>query len=131
MTSSEIFISIMFILLIFNVFYTFYNPAVVWDLTVGAISGFLVVILGTGIISGITVLGSGLSTQSIKIMFGCGTLLNILFQIEIGGFPVGFGLVTNVLNVFGSEILGLGVIIVSILGLLAFVSGIMIITGGE
>lgn len=130
MDATEIFISVMIILLIFNVYYVFSFPESTWNLTVGAITGFLAVILTIGIISGIQVLGSGLSESSIKILFGVGSLLNVLFQINIGGFPIGLGLVSNVLSVFGMEFFGLGMILTSILGILAFVSGLIIVTGG-
>jgi len=131
MNAQEMFISVMIILLIFNIYYTFTFTEAVWSLTIGALTGFIAVILAVGIISGVQVLGSGLTGESIKIMFGCGALLNILFQINIFGFPLGMGLVTNVLSVFGSEFLALGIIITSVLGMIAFVSGLIIITGGS
>jgi len=107
-------------------------PVAQWQFTIGAITGFMVLILGIGIISGIQVLGSGLNGESIKIMFGCGALLNVLFQINIANFPIGMGLVTNVLACFdGTEFLGLGIIITSIMGVMAFVSGLIVITGGS
>ena len=131
MNAQEMFISVMIILLIFNIYYTFTFTEAVWSLTIGALTGFIAVILAVGIISGVQVLGSGLTGESIKIMFGCGALLNILFQINIFGFPLGMGLVTNVLSVFGSEFLALGIIITSVLGMIAFVSGLIVITGGS
>lgn len=130
MQAQEVFIGIMIILLIFNVYYTFTFANAVWDLTIGVITGFIILVLATGVIAGITVFGSGLSTASIKILFGCGALLNLLFQIDISGFPVGLGLATNVLTVFGSEFMGLGVIIVSVMAITALASGIITITGG-
>lgn len=131
MNSSGVFISIMAILLVFNMFYFLYFPNSTWNLTIGAITGFIFTILGTGLLTGVQVLGSGLNTETTKIVFGCGTLLNVLFQINVAGFPIGFGLITNILNVFGSEFLGLGVIMVSILGVIAFISGIMMIIGSS
>jgi len=131
MNAQEMFISVMIILLIFNIYYTFTFTEAVWSLTIGALTGFIATILAVGIISGVQVLGSGLTGESIKILFGCGALLNVLFQINIFGFPLGMGLVTNVLSVFGSEFLALGIIITSVLGMIAFVSGLIIITGGS
>lgn len=130
MDASDTFITIMLILLLFNVYYTFSVTSAVWSLTIGAITGFMVLILATGIIVGITFFGTGLSNESIKILFGCGALLNVLFQITISGFPIGLGLATNVLSCFGGEFLGLGVIITSVLAILGFVSGLIVITGG-
>ena len=131
MNAQEMFISVMIILLIFNIYYTFTFTEAVWTLTIGALTGFIATILAVGIISGVQVLGSGLTGESIKILFGCGALLNVLFQINIFGFPLGMGLVTNVLSVFGSEFLALGIIITSVLRMIAFISGLIIITGGS
>jgi len=130
MNASDIFLSSMAILLIFNFIYVTTAPTITWNLTIGAITGFIVLVLAVGIVSGVQFLGSGFNGESVKIMFGCGALMNILFQIDIMGFPIGIGLATNVLNCFGSEWLGLGVITTSILSLMAFVSGLIIITGG-
>lgn len=131
MNSGMVFLSCLSVLLIFNWIYVAMYPSVTWNLTVGAVTGFVGTILALGIISGIQLFGSGLSGTSIKIIFGVGTLLNILFQITIGGFPIGMGLANNVLSSFsGGDIIGIGYFLTTIICIITIVSGLMVIIGG-
>ena len=125
----EVFITILSGLVLFNFVYVMGNPDIDWNLGIGALTGMLATIIATGIISGIQIFGSGLNPESIKIIFGVCSLLNILFQINVGGFPVGIGLINNLFNLFPSST-GLGFIVCSIISIIVLVSGLMIIIGG-
>jgi len=131
--TGEIFIICMIMLILFNFFYYAVSGAN-WMIDVaGGVVGFLGVIASVGIIAGIQVLGSGINTEGIKILFGFGCLLNILFKINVGGFPIGLGLLTNVFNAFtsSSDFLGFGMFITSVIGLTIIISGLLIIVGGS
>lgn len=132
MNASTVFMFCMVTLLIFNFIYVSSTPQQLQIITIGAVVGFIAEILAIGIIGGVQIFGSGLNPASIRILFGVATLLNLLFQINIGGFPIGIGLLNNVFNIFssGSDFLGLGLFIVTVLGLLTFVSGLLVIVGG-
>lgn len=132
MNASEIFIITMIVLLIFNVVYLTSTPDGLALTTMGAITGFIAIILAVGVIAGIQILGSGLNAMSIKILFGVGCLLNILFQVSISGFRIGLGLLNNVFTVFNSgDIIGLGTVISFLLGITVITSGLVTITGGS
>lgn len=126
-----IFITGAIILLFFNLFYISMYPQTAWSLTMGTVTGFIATILAVGVISGFNLLGSGLTGASVKILFGGASLLNILFQINIAGFPVGMGLANNLLGSFttSSFLEGLGFFLSLILTLIIFISGIIIIIG--
>jgi hypothetical protein len=131
--TGEIFIVCMIVLILFNFFYYAVSGAN-WPIDLlGGVVGFLGVIASIGIIAGIQVLGSGINTEGIKILFGFGCLLNILFKISVGGFPIGLGLLTNVFQAFtsSSDFLGFGMFITSVLGLTIIISGLLVIVGGS
>lgn len=130
-TASSIFLTTFLILLMFNFGYFFISPDSIEFMILGFFTGLLIVILALGVITGVQILGSGLSTQTQKILFGSGFLVNCLFQIDIVGFPIGLGLANNVINAFGTEMMGIGLMIASIISILALISGVMIFTGGE
>lgn len=127
-----VFIGIFSILFIFNVIYIQMSPETTLDLYLGAMTGLVASSIAVGILGGIQVLGTGLNSESIKILFGTSTLLNALFSINIAGYPLGLGLATNVISVFdATEGVGLGFVIATGLSLLALVSGLIIIIGGD
>jgi len=129
--ASETFLGCVIILFTFNILYYMMSPEQLQLISVGALLGFIAQVVTVGILGGINILGSGLNSQSIKILFGITTLFNILFRIDIGGYPIGIGLLNNVFNVFSEgDFLGFGMIIVTTLGLLTIISGLMIMIGG-
>lgn len=131
MNASTVFIFCMITLLIFNFIYVSSTPQQLQIITIGALIGFIAEILAIGVISGVQILGSGLNPASIRILFGVATLLNILFQVNIGGFPIGIGLLNNVFTVFSNgDFLGLGLFITTVLGLVLITSGLIVIVGG-
>lgn len=118
------------ILLLFNFIYCTANPDATNVMFVGAVTGLLASSVAVGVISGVTILGTGLTGESVKILFGISSLLNMLFQVNVGGFPVGIGLITNILNVFPTdEFMGIGYFVVSSLTIVILASGVMILIG--
>jgi hypothetical protein len=134
MRTGEIFVTCMITLILFNFFY-YAITGRNWQIDIiGGVAGFLTLVAGVSIIAGIQFVGSGVNTEGIKILFGFGCLLNLLFQIKVGhGFPMGFGLLTNVFDAFtsSSDFLGFGVFITSVLGLTIIISGLLVIVGGS
>lgn len=134
MAGMGIFSSVIIILGIFNIGYCFIYPNEVMIIGIGAITGFAVTVLAIGILSGITIFSSGLSTTSQTVLFVTVALLNILFQFTVPvddyTIPIGLGLLQNVYEVFLIyDFWGIGFIICTILGLLALVSGLMMASG--
>lgn len=77
-------------------------------------------------------MGSGLSDVTIKVLFASAILMAIMFSVSIPyiNITVGLGLLTNVLTVFSmTEMLGIGYLIVATLGIITFISAILIIVG--
>jgi len=132
MNAQEVFLGSLSVMLLFSVVVMFMSPENIWEFTIDAVAGtFIGLILIAGVLTGINVLGSGLNSESVAIIFGVGALLNILFQIEIAGFPIGLGLVNNMVNSFGaSDGLGLGYLLSTVIGLITLVSGTIIIIEG-
>lgn len=141
MKPSSVFLSTIFTLLIFNFIYYAIYPISTLGSLIGIIIGFVPVIVLVGVVAGINVLGSGLNTFGTKALFTIGALLNILFSIPISieiikgvsiEVQLGLGLLTNVLTVFQEgDFYGFGVIIVVVMGLLCFISALMMITGSN
>lgn len=131
MKAGEIFISSIVTLSIFNFIYVSSTPSKINNMGIGALTGLLTTIIAVGIISSIQILGSGLNSASIKIIFGVGFLVNILFKVEIAGFPIGLGLMNNLYEVFMTgDLLGIGFFITTVFSFITLVSGIIIIIGG-
>jgi len=131
MNASETFLGCIIVLFALNILYYFITPESLMLITVGGLLGFISQVIAVGILGGIQILGSGLNSQSIKILFGVTTLFNILFRIDLAGYPVGIGLLNNVFNIFSEgDFLGFGTLIVTTLGLLTIITGLMILTGG-
>lgn len=131
MGAQNTFITVMCVLLIFNVTYALATPDVGLDLLLGGALGLITTGLVAGVVSGINILGSGLTGVSVRLLFGVATLLNILFKISIAGFDVGLGLASNVIEVLGTELMGLGFIVGGLLAMLGLATGLMMIIGGE
>ncbi len=128
----SLFITGLAILIIFNFIYCTMNPDIVNVMYVGAITGLIASVVATTVISGINILGSGLTGESIRIIFSISTILNLLFQISIAGIQVGIGLVNNILIIFDSTMFaGIGYFIASTLAIMTLVSGMLMIVGGS
>lgn len=131
MGAQNTFITVMCVLLIFNVIYALSNPDVGVDLLLGGALGLITTGLVAGVVSGINILGSGLTGVSVRLLFGVATLMNILFKINIAGFDIGLGLASNVIEVLGTELMGLGLIAGGLLAMLGLATGLMMVIGGE
>jgi hypothetical protein len=121
----EIFISTLAILVLFNVFVVSINPAQSSILNLDfqgiIVSALSVITVGSvvQIVTGETIL---------RIVFSILLLFNVLFQVHIYGFTVGLGLVNTVFNVFQVyDVLNIGFIVASVLSMLVFFSGMLII----
>lgn len=132
MRTQAVFMGGLLVMFFFNVFFLVMQPDAIWTMTVGAITGFVATVLAVGVISGINILGSGLSGSSVKILFGTSALLTIMFQIPIAGFPVGLGLANNIISTFSEAdtvtqmfgfFLGTG------LSVMTIISGLLTIAG--
>lgn len=137
MKAQAIFLACMFTIFFFNVFCWL---AGVSDLIKDIIGGLIGLIIAGAmgiVLSGINILGSGLTGASVRILFGLATLLVLLFQIPIPGFPIGLGLANNLFMTFitiGGFFGTFGFIISFILCTLALISGIIMLVsagGGE
>lgn len=95
-----ILISLIAIMLLFNFIYATTSSEVTNNIVVGAVTGLLTTSIVTGVLSGFTLFGSGLNSESVKIVFGTTAFINILFQINLGGYPIGLGLGTRMISVF-------------------------------
>ena len=145
MKAQEIFISSILVLLFFNFIYISSTPNKVNTMTIGAITGLLTLVIAVGVIGGLQILGSGLNSASIKIIFSVGVLVNIMFRIEmkgvmitLAGYPltqthlaIGLGLMNNLYEVFSQgDLLGIGFFITTVFSIITLVSGLIIIIGG-
>lgn len=137
MNASSVFIFSVLTLILFNVAYGFANPDYVFDVLVSGVLGFVLVVLAVVSVASLQVLGSGINDAGVKIVFGVGSLINLLFRISLTffGFPVGevgIGLASTLLTVFdASDFMGLGYITATAFSLIVIVSGLIIITGGD
>jgi hypothetical protein len=133
MKTQAIFMSGIIVLLLFNMVYVVSEPDALWTLTVGAVTGFIASVLAVGVISGINILGSGLSGISVKILFGVATILNMLYQVEIAGFPLGMGLASNLTAIFtsGDSLLQFfGYLVATVFSIVMLITGVMFVQGG-
>lgn len=127
----ELFLSTMFILLLFNIGVVMINPSQASILNVD-IGGFLLSVLTIGVASGINVFSSGLSDSATRLITGSMILFNIFFQISVYDFTLGFGFITTVFNVFnGGDILGYGIILSGVFTIMLFVTGLLILLEGS
>lgn len=135
MTGSEIFIGIMTILLVFNWLYVSANPLLTNTMLLGTVTGLVTTAIIVSIVTGIQVVGSGFNGSSVKILFGVCALLQILFSLNfvIADIQVviGLGLINNLFVAFsGGDFFGLGFFISTVFGIIALVSGLLVIIGG-
>lgn len=133
MVAGSIFLSGMLILLIFNWMYI-QTTTLVNTIILSSLVSLLAGIILLGVITGITVFGTGLDSASIKILFGAGALMNILFQIPLGvNWGIGLGLINNMVNAFSIEGsgfgIGIGYFLSGSISIMIFISGIMLIQG--
>lgn len=78
-----IFLGSVLSLLIFNGLFYLLNPTLaIMDMT-GLVIGFIIIGVGVAAVIGIQFAGSGFSETSIKMMLVVGSIVNILFQIDI------------------------------------------------
>lgn len=136
MNAQESFLGIMSILLVFNWLYVSANPEVTNSMVLGVVTGLVATSIGISVIAGLQIVGTGLNSASIKIIFGVSTLLQILFSLNFVVADVevvlGLGLINNLFNAFsGGDLFGLGFIISTFFGIIALVSGLFVITGGQ
>jgi len=130
-----IFLSVMMVLTIFNLGYYMIYPTTVTFIGLSVLTTFITTGLAVGIISGIQIMGSGISDTAQKIVFVIIILVNIMFQIvlplpDLGELPIGLGLLSNIYNVFAvNDVWFIGFAISTILGILAMVSGLQMAVG--
>lgn len=129
--ASAVFITCMVIFIMFNVFYVMVYPETINLLDMSWITSVIPLIVAAVLLTGIEVLGTGIRGTSIKLLFGILALINIMFQINIGGYPVGLGLAQNMLLVFSTmgDWFGIGFFITMGLILASLASGMMLILG--
>jgi len=123
----SIFISSLLIILLFNGFIIVANPSASSVLNLNYQS-LIVTGLSMLITGGITsiVLGDSI----IRLMFSVMMIMGIMFQVNVLGYNVGFGLMSSMLNVIindGSFMMWLGYLTVTILSITTFISGILIV----
>lgn len=100
-------IALITIIVLFNFIYAIANPEITGVVTINDLRGLVTGTLFTLVLGVITLATTkGLGGESIKLLFGIGGFMNILFQINIGGFPIGLGLGMNLLNAFPMNIMG-------------------------
>lgn len=138
MNASGVFVILMVVLLVFNFAYVSVSgdaSGVLTNMAIGGVLGIVIPLVVVAILSGTNVVASGLNPASTQLIFGVGVLLGLLFQISftIATFEItlGMGLLTNVFNVFASDV-GYGVpfFVTAILGISLFVSGLLTFSGG-
>lgn len=137
----SIFITDTILLIVINLIYVFMNPTLTNSITLTSLVGFVSGVAIIGLIVGIqvSVIGSGISIsdQSIKMLITIAMLLNIMFSIDIWTFQfgnneytaqIGLGLINNMFSIFsGGDWLGLGLILTSLISVIMFISGVMMV----
>jgi hypothetical protein len=137
----NIFVTNTVIVIIVNLIYVYINPTLINNITLSSLVGFVSGVAIIGLIIGIqiSVVGSGisLSDQSIKMFITIGMLLNIMFSVDIWTFQfgqneytaqIGLGLINNFIDIFsGGDFMGLGLALASIISILMFISGVMMV----
>lgn len=121
----EIFISSLAIILLFNVFVVAINPteSSILNMDMSSILITAITIIATGSLASIVV-----GETLIRVVFATLVIFNILFQVDIYGFTIGLGLTNTLFTVFQTnDILNLGFITASVLSLMVFFSGMLIV----
>ena len=141
MDYKNIFVTNTVIVIIVNLIYVYINPTLINNITLSSLVGFVSGVAIIGLIIGIqiSVVGSGisLSDQSIKMFITIGMLLNIMFSVDIWTFQfgqneytaqIGLGLINNFIDIVsGGDFMGLGLALASIISILMFISGVMMV----
>lgn len=140
----SIFFSCTIILLLFQGFYLMVNPVAVWSFGIGAIIGFVTTAILIGVLSGATVVSSGLSDTSVRILFITASMINIMFQFTIDRWigpyhavvPMGMGILYptawNIFSVNNGDFLGyLGFIFITGMAVLMLICGLLMGAGGS
>ena len=134
MKAQSIFLTTFTIILLFASFKFLMGTENIFDTIIGGIFGLIISAVVSVILGSINILGSGLSSSGVKILFGVATILNLLFQFQIANLPVGIGLANILLESFNpSDPFGFwGWLFSLILTLTSLVSGLlMLVKGGE
>lgn len=117
----------MAVLIMFNIFVVMINPNISSILRLDYID-ILITVISILLAGGATQLLLGETV--IRIVSVTLLLFNIMFQVNVYGFTIGLGLINTVFDVFvldGSFIMWMGYIITSILSIMCFFSGLMIV----
>ena len=121
----EIFISSLAIIILFNVFVVSMNPSQASILNM-SFNNLLITAIATitaGSLASIIV-----GETLIRVVFATLVLFNVMFQVDIYNFTIGFGLINTMINVFTTyDVLGLGLITASVLSLMVFFSGMLMV----
>lgn len=134
MSASKILVGLTVIMLMINIIYYFENPSNVFSMVGGGIASVILGILTIGSISGVQIMGSGISDESLRLIFGMAFMLNVIFSLNIGGFQIGLGLMNNVYYYFsnGNDIFGgIGTVICGAMSGLMLICAMFIIAGVE
>lgn len=135
MASSKVFLSCLTVLILFNVvFYLITTSGQL--LPTDSMFGFLVTI---GLIAiGGSVITLSLAGTAIKWFFSTLVIVGIIFgtTVQVLGynFQIGLGLGQNMISLFAGDITGLGLLpflFFSFISLIATISGIMLVAGGD
>ena len=129
MFASGIFISCIAVLLVFNAI----TGATIFN--IDSFLGLLAIMVPIIIISGVNILGSGLSDITMKEIFGVGILIAVLIKLDLPPpfpFDLGLGLGTNAITLFPvAELGGIPFFTITSIVVIAFLSGIILVLGGE
>lgn len=106
-------------------------------LTLQNFVGFIAGLVLSLLVLGLNTVVVSLSDTTIKMISSILMILNLMFQVDVVSFhalnidftfSVGLGLISNVLNLFlDGDFFGLGTMLVGLLAILIFISGIMMI----
>lgn len=143
MDARELFLSILMVLLLFNVTYFLSVPAVEQAVLLnqwawGGLSTLLLLASSFLIVKGVSLFGTGIefNESGVRMLFGIITILNVLFNFSIAslGINVGIGLINPMLELFVMEsgaslIQMLGFFLATGIAIAAFLSGVMAIQG--
>jgi hypothetical protein len=137
MVASKIFIGSMTILTVLNLFaYNLYPSMAI--LSLSGIIGMFTLLLSTGVLVTLNVFGSGFDSGMVKNVIFFFAIFGLLAQFQFNvftgyNFTLGLGLLTNMLNIFSGSDFGsvFGFYIIFIIGILAFVSGFIMMNSGD
>jgi hypothetical protein len=125
---SEILITLVVIMLMFNFIYAVSNVEITNNIVLNSLIGLITGSVVTGVISGFTFFGSGLNSESVKIIFGVTSFMNILFKINISGYQIGLGLGSNMIDAFPVDaMVGIPYFACWLLVITVFILGVMML----